>query len=71
MAEQRRDFPVPEGMAGATFQAHANAGWYTGYIVQKVDDTDAKSEKIVTIPARVLIQAPTDDVPLTWVGRQT
>ncbi|MFE1174047.1 hypothetical protein [Streptomyces sp. NPDC058773] len=69
--EQRRDFSVPNDVAGAAFQAHANAGWYTGYIVQKVDDTDAKAEKIVAIPARVLIQAPTDDVPLTWVGRQT
>lgn len=70
MSQLRRDFAVPEGMAGATFQAHANAGWYTGYIVQKIDNTDGKAEKTVVIPARVLIQAPTDDVPLTWVGRQ-
>ncbi|MEU8912726.1 hypothetical protein [Streptomyces nigrescens] len=70
MAQQRREFTVPEGVAGGTFQAHANAGWYTGYIVQKIDNTDGKAEKIVTIPARVLIQAPDDDVPLTWVGRE-
>ncbi|MEV5123339.1 hypothetical protein AB0K49_11065 [Streptomyces decoyicus] len=71
MAQQRRDFTVPDGMAGGTFQAHANAGWYTGYIVQKVDDIGGKAEKIVAIPARVLIQAPTDNVPLTWVGRES
>ncbi|MET7802905.1 hypothetical protein, partial [Streptomyces decoyicus] len=71
MDQERREFAVPDGMAGGTFQAHANAGWYTGYIVQKIDNTDGKAEKIVAIPARVLIQAPHDDVPLTWVGRES
>lgn len=70
LARSQREFTVPDGVEGGTFQAHANAGWYTGYIVQKIDDIGGKGEKIVAIPARVLIQAPNDDVPLTWVGRE-
>jgi hypothetical protein len=69
LARSQREFTVPDGVEGGTFQAHANAGWYIGYIVQKIDNTDGKAEKIVAIPARVLIQAPNDEVPLTWVGQ--
>lgn len=69
MAEERRDVDIPDKTTG-WLEGRANGGWYTGYILQKIDNTDGKAQKIVAIPARVLIQAPTDSAPLTWVKRQ-
>ncbi|MGW7555575.1 hypothetical protein, partial [Streptomyces rimosus] len=68
MVEKRREIDIPDKETGWV-EGRANGGWYTGYIVYKVENTGAKSEKIGLIPARVLIQAPTDSVPITWVKR--
>ncbi|MGD3112282.1 hypothetical protein [Streptomyces sp. YGL11-2] len=70
MAEERREIDIPDKTTG-WLEARANGGWYTGYILQKIDDTDGKAQKIVAIPARVLIQAPKDSAPITWVKRQS
>ncbi|MFH8596456.1 hypothetical protein [Streptomyces rimosus] len=68
MVEERREIDIPDKEMG-WLEGRANGGWYTGYIVYKVENTGAKSEKIGLIPARVLIQAPTESVLITWVKR--
>ncbi|UKY50319.1 hypothetical protein [Streptomyces inhibens] len=57
-------------------EGRANGGryiGYIGYIVYKLDFSDgngARKQKMVLIPARVLIQAPGNSVPTTFVKRQ-
>ncbi|UQA92124.1 hypothetical protein [Streptomyces halobius] len=72
MTEQNNTYDVPDGVSGWV-EGRANGGWYTGYNVYKLDFTNASGErkqKLVLIPARVLIQAPGNSVPMTFVKRQ-
>lgn len=73
MAEQDTEIDVPDGSVG-WLDGRANGGWYTGYIVYKINLTPADGEpkqKIVAIPARVMIQAPGKSAPMTWVKRDS
>ncbi|WP_369393562.1 hypothetical protein AB5J72_42940 [Streptomyces sp. CG1] len=72
MVEQTNKYEVPDRVNGWV-EGRANGGRYIGYIVYKLDFTNANGErrqKMVLIPARVLIQAPGNSVPMTFVKRQ-
>ncbi|MFI1204982.1 hypothetical protein ACH4VR_37120 [Streptomyces sp. NPDC020883] len=72
MVEQTNKYEVPDRVNGWV-EGRANGGKYIGYIVYKLDFTNASGErrqKMVLIPARVLIQAPGNSVPMTFVKRQ-
>ncbi|GGX09847.1 hypothetical protein [Streptomyces noursei] len=72
MTQQTNKYDVPNGISGWV-EGRANGGWYLGYIVYKLDFADGKGnekQKMVLIPARVLIQAPGNSVPMTFVKRQ-
>ncbi|MEV0375864.1 hypothetical protein AB0I10_40115 [Streptomyces sp. NPDC050636] len=72
MTEQNNTYDVPDGVSGWV-EGRANGGWYTGYHVYKLDFVDGngdEKQKLVLIPARVLIQAPGNAVPMTFVKRQ-
>lgn len=72
MTEQNNTYDVPDGVNGWV-EGRANGGWYTGYTVYKLDFVDAdgnEKQKMVLIPARVLVQAPGNAVPMTFVKRQ-
>ncbi|KPC65286.1 hypothetical protein [Streptomyces chattanoogensis] len=63
---------VPDRVNGWV-EGRANGGEYLGYIVYKLDFTDGsgnRKQKMALIPARVLIQAPGNSVPMTFVKRQ-
>ncbi|KIZ17002.1 hypothetical protein [Streptomyces natalensis] len=71
MTEQTNTYDVPDGVSGRV-EGRANGGWYIGYNVYKLDFTDGdgnRKQKMVLIPARVLIQAPGNSSPLTYVKR--
>ncbi|KPI14844.1 hypothetical protein OV450_8239 [Actinobacteria bacterium OV450] len=71
MTEQTNTYDVPDGTSG-WIEGRANGGTYSGYIVYKLDFVNAGGEerqKMVLIPARVLIQAPTHPAPMTFVKR--
>ncbi|MFI6764968.1 hypothetical protein [Streptomyces sp. NPDC050355] len=73
MVEQDTEIDVPDSSVG-WLDGRANGGWYTGYIVYKINLTPADGppkQKIVAIPARVLIQAPGKSAPMTWVKRDS
>lgn len=70
--EQNRKVDIPDGVLGR-LESRANAGKYLGYIVYKLDFTNGNGEqkqKMVLIPARVMIQAPGSAAPLSWIKRQ-
>ncbi|ARF53407.1 hypothetical protein [Streptomyces gilvosporeus] len=72
MTEQNNTYDVPDGTSGWV-EGRANGGQYIGYTVYKLDLTDGngdRKQKLVLIPARVLIQAPGNSVPMTFVKRQ-
>ena len=72
MTEQNNTYDVPDGVSGWV-EGRANGGKYIGYIVYKLDFTSGngdRKQKMVLIPARVLIQAPGNSVPMTFVKRQ-
>ncbi|AJT63101.2 hypothetical protein T261_1415 [Streptomyces lydicus] len=72
MVEQTNKYEVPDRVNGWV-EGRANGGKYIGYIVYKLDFTDGsgnRKQKMVLIPARVLIQAPGNSVPMTFVKRQ-
>ncbi|WP_043265390.1 hypothetical protein [Streptomyces sp. CT34] len=72
MTEQTNHYDVPDGVTGYV-DGRANGGKYIGYIVYKLDFTDGsghRKQKMVLIPARVLIQAPGSSTPETFVKRQ-
>ncbi|MGY5129349.1 hypothetical protein [Streptomyces nigrescens] len=72
MTEQTNTYDVPDGVSGWV-EGRANGGWYLGYSVYKLDFTDGdgnRKQKMVLIPARVLVQAPGNSVPMTFVKRQ-
>ncbi|MFD5514028.1 hypothetical protein ACFWIB_40940 [Streptomyces sp. NPDC127051] len=71
MTEQNNTYDVPDNATGWV-EGRANGGTYTGYIVYKLDFVGAggdERQKMVLIPARVLIQAPTHPAPMTFVKR--
>ncbi|MYT28119.1 MULTISPECIES: hypothetical protein [unclassified Streptomyces] len=70
--DQDRKVSIPDGVLGR-IESRANAGEYLGYIVYKLDFTNGNGErkqKMVLIPARVMIQAPGSATPLSWIKRQ-
>ncbi|WKX69358.1 hypothetical protein [Streptomyces sp. XD-27] len=72
MTQQTNKYDVPDGVSGWV-EGRANGGWYIGYTVYKLDFVDGngnEKQKMVLIPARVLIQAPGNSVPMTFVKRQ-
>ncbi|MGD3108637.1 hypothetical protein [Streptomyces sp. YGL11-2] len=72
MTEQNNTYDVPDGVSGWV-EGRANGGRYLGYIVYKLDFVDGsgkEKQKLVLIPARVLIQAPGNAVPMTFVKRR-
>ncbi|WP_031487956.1 hypothetical protein [Streptomyces bicolor] len=63
---------VPDGVSGWV-EVRTNGGTHLGYIVYTLDFTNAggnRKQRMVLIPARVLIQAPGNSVPMTYVKRQ-
>ncbi|GGU97626.1 hypothetical protein GCM10010211_76110 [Streptomyces albospinus] len=73
MAEQDTEIDVPDGTVG-WLDGRANAGGYKGFIIYRIHlfPADGKpKQKIVAIPARVLIQAPGKSAPMTWVKRDS
>ncbi|MGD3112167.1 hypothetical protein [Streptomyces sp. YGL11-2] len=72
-----RDETVETTVPGDHFgwiDERVNGGWYIGYIVYKITlmngADDAPKQKLVAIPARVLIQSPTTPSPVTWAQRK-
>ncbi|MEU9119419.1 hypothetical protein AB0C96_06090 [Streptomyces sp. NPDC048506] len=72
LTEQTTDVDIPDGVSGR-LEGRVNGGSYLGYIVYKLDFTNGdgdRKQKMVLIPARVMIQAPSNPAPITWVKRQ-
>ncbi|UQA92083.1 hypothetical protein [Streptomyces halobius] len=72
LIRQTNTYQVPDRVNGWV-QGRAIGGKYIGYVVYKLDFTNAdnnRKQKMVLIPARVLIQAPGSSVPMSWVKRQ-
>ncbi|UKY48810.1 hypothetical protein [Streptomyces inhibens] len=73
MRDETVETTVPGGHFG-WIDERVNGGWYIGYIVYKITlmngADDAPKQKLVAIPARVLIQSPTTLSPVTWAQRK-